>query len=71
MSKYTCPRCGNNKEFMAAALIYEDWIIDGNGDFLRLDMDQSGEIFRPAQESEDFTCVGCGYSAERKEFEQD
>ena len=59
-----CPKCGSTK-FFAKACVTQDWIIDGNGNFIQLFCNCSTVIHKPSKKDA-WTCTECGHVLRQK-----
>lgn len=64
--KLVCPKDSNHKEFIAAATVREDWVVDVQGNFLAL-LGEDHEPLEAPGPSSHFACRECGATAEKWE----
>ena len=62
-----CPKCGGVK-FLATAHVTQDWVVDGNGNFLEC-IDECSEVTHQPDDDALWHCINCGHEASGKEFE--
>ena len=62
-----CPVCGG-KRFVVTAHVTQDWVVDGNENYLKTIEDCVDITHRPDNE-DIWECYECGYSASGSEFE--
>lgn len=61
-----CPYCGNTKKFVTVAHIAQDWVVDGNGEFIEVYTDCTETLAGPNPDNV-WTCYRCGKEAVVKE----
>lgn len=58
-----CPRDSNHKTFVTSAVVCEDWLVDGDGNFIEV-RGQCTDIFHKPQPGNSWECDECGAEAE-------
>ena len=61
-----CPKCGS-QSFLVTAHVTQDWIVDGNGNFLSCE-NECVETTHQPDDDDIWTCNNCGFNAPGKEF---
>ena len=64
--KKQCPKCGYSV-FGVTAHVTQDWLVDGDGDFLK-STNECVEVTHQPDDEDIWTCANCGYEAAGKEF---
>jgi len=65
MSKQ-CPKCGSTK-FAVTAHVTQDWLVDGNGEFL-LAVNQCVEVTHRPDDEDLWTCANCWFDGPGSAF---
>lgn len=58
-----CPKNKKHKKFVTVAHVSEDWVVDEQGNFLRVAKDCYHEIIAPPHPENSWTCCACGAQA--------
>lgn len=58
-----CPKDNTHGRFIATAHVTEDWVVDGDGDFIELATTPPGEVVHRPDEDDIWTCAICGTEA--------
>ena len=67
MSKrYQCPKCGG-KSFTAIAHVTQEWMIDGNGNFVE-SISACIDVTHKPDDEDLWECLDCGYATAGSEF---
>lgn len=61
-----CPKCGG-EQFYVSAHVVQDWTVDANGDFIKVNNDCI-EVTHFPDDEDVWDCAKCGYSASGQEF---
>lgn len=62
-----CPKCGG-KEFLISAHVVQEWMVDGNGEFISCTEDCLDVTHKPSND-ECWECAHCGYEDIGENFE--
>jgi hypothetical protein len=54
-----CPNDSNHKHFETGAVVCQDWIVDGDGNFVEC-LDECTQVFHKPNTENDWVCVLCG-----------
>lgn len=58
-----CPKNPEHKFFVAGAVICQDWLVDGDGNFIEV-REECTEIFAKPRDENIWECDECGAEAE-------
>ena len=58
-----CPKDKTHDEFQVTAHVTEDWVVDGEGNYVRHDPQQAREVLYDPDEQDIWTCATCGTEA--------
>ena len=61
--KARCPNDASHQHFSAVAHVTEYWIVDPDGDFIKKDASESGEVVHPPDKDDVWCCIDCGAEA--------
>ncbi len=61
-----CPKDPSHKEFCAGAIVCQDWLVDGDGDFLK-ELDGCSQVYRFPETDDEWVCNECGEIAVKGE----
>ena len=61
-----CPKCGATA-FEVTAHVTQDWLVDGNGDFIQ-EISNCEEVTHWPDDDDVWMCARCGYDAAGSEF---
>ena len=54
-----CPNDDTHKHFITGAVICQDWLVDGSGNFIEVADDRTQVFYKPNTENE-WSCADCG-----------
>ena len=54
-----CPNDNSHKRFITGAVICQDWLVDGNGNFIEVTDECTQVFYKPSTENE-WSCADCG-----------
>ena len=60
-----CPNDKDHKHFITGAVICQDWLVDGDGNFIEV-ADECTAVFHKPNTENEWECADCGAVAEEK-----
>ena len=62
-----CPKDKTHDRFIATAHVTQDWIVDGEGNFVELSTKSDCQVLHEPDEEDIWTCAACGTEAIEQE----
>tara|TARA_Y100001963_G_scaffold14528_1_gene18130 strand:+ start:1057 stop:1266 length:210 start_codon:yes stop_codon:yes gene_type:complete len=61
-----CPKDKTHGRFIVTAHVTEDWIVDGEGNFVELSTKSDCQVLHEPDEQDVWTCAICGAEANKR-----
>jgi hypothetical protein len=58
-SQKKCPNDSSHDRFVTGAVVCQDWVVDGSGNFMEV-FDECTQVFHKPSTDNEWTCADCG-----------